>query len=279
MAIFSTETTISPFGGDVLSTPIVLAYDGDKIIANSLFPQTDPLKSYFSYDLGKNSKGKSLIGTAYVNASVADIVAAISPALGLTIDYVFPIDGVNVFPDGVSVGFELSTPDTGTQIWAVENIINPTGSGSITDAFDADSHYYFNWTKGSPTASGTVTFDARLSIDALTATKPCSVIFPPSITATPALPESSIVSKNTTFSWDLYSDLADADSSWAVTNIVLGGATGTSIYIDNSDLLNPKLKVVAGNVASITLTTFDIYITSISNHACNSHFSASVLIS
>jgi hypothetical protein len=182
MAIFSAPTTITPFSGKVLDTPVVLHYDSDKMVLSSLIPQPeDDTKSYFEYELSKNAKGRPITAVAYVNATVDEIITAITPSsapTSLTIDYVSPINGIGTFTflGQVSVSFTLSTPNTGTQVWAIENIVNPTGAGNIDGLFDTGDTVYFGWEKGVPTSSGTVTFDVRLTIGALTTTKPCSVI-------------------------------------------------------------------------------------------------------
>jgi hypothetical protein len=182
MAIFSAPTTITPFSGQKLSSPIVLHYNSDKMVLSSLMPQPeDDTKSYFEYELSKNAKGRPITGVAYVNATVDAIIAAITPSSGptsLTIDYVDPIDGIGTFTffGQTSVQLTLSTPDSGTKVWAIENIVNPTGAGGIAFEFGSGSNFDFIWEKGAPTSSGTITLDVRLTIGALTTIKPCSIV-------------------------------------------------------------------------------------------------------
>lgn len=100
------------------------------------------------------------------------------PAPGLTIDYDFPANGIGLIDSfgQDSVSCSVFSPDAGTKVWSVENIVNPTGGGGYVPSFDDGGTHYFEWSSVGATNNGTVTFDIRLTIGAETTTKPFQVV-------------------------------------------------------------------------------------------------------
>jgi hypothetical protein len=184
MAIITLQTTTNPFSGESFETAIDYEFDQSRIVYPTLTPQSpNSNKAKFQYRTTSSMDSLPFDTAQYswvfVDNTVEEVVNGPNPApVGLTINYVDPINGVGTFTTQgqISTQFQLSTPDVGTQIWTIENIVNPTGSGSIQDQFDTGSDFYFNWTKGNPTSAGTVTFNVKLTIGAASVTKPCSVI-------------------------------------------------------------------------------------------------------
>lgn len=185
MAIVTIETTTSPFSGKKLSPAINLQYDTDKIDWTSLEPQDDDNSCRFLYLIQDSVEDlpfdSGVFGMAYVNCTAEqlyDVANGGGPAPGLTIEYSDPLNGIaliNSFGQ-TSVSCAVYSPDAGTLVWSVENIVNPTGGGGYSPFFDDAGYHYFEWSSVGATSNGTITFDIKLTIGAQSTTKPFQVV-------------------------------------------------------------------------------------------------------
>jgi len=274
MAIFSAPTTITPFSGEKLSSPIVLHYDSDKMVLSSLMPQPeDDTKSYFEYELSKNAKGRPITGVAYVDVSVDEIITAISPSSGPLISWVAPVSPEVIYISSVGTinrtGSVIlsSVPDS---VWTYANV----NKGTATDCsvvFTPDLNPIASQTlsiqrPASTFLSGVITVDFVATADGAATITPLTYVIRPQATFSPTTKRSDDMPPASSYFWTVTTNIPcdleiinfDAGVTNATTNTFgpyvggnnpFGGTAGDATF-------DVKITSTADPLCTITVTGF-----------------------
>jgi len=184
MAVITLQTTTNPFSGESFETAVDYEFDQSKILYPSITTQSpNSSKAKFQYRVSSSIESLPFESAQYswvfVDNTPEEVVNGTSPApVGLTINYVAPIDGIALIAaqGEIGVSITLSSPDDGVQVWSIENIVNPTGGGGVEYDFSDAGFYYIQWTSVGATTNGTITFDVKLTIGSQSATKPIQIV-------------------------------------------------------------------------------------------------------
>lgn len=255
MAIFTIETTTSPFSGITLTSPVTLEYDSDKIDWSSLEPQSNDTKCRFLYLIKESVQDlpfdSSQWGMAYVNCTATQLFDAANPASGPAVTWSIPASPQIMYfnPVGGASYSEITLASTPDSLWTLENLDEGTATNAVsvfTPSVTAEGtkSYRVNRAVSAP-LSGVITMDAVATADGSSTTTPLTFVIRPANGVTPSGLISDPIGPSGSWFWTITTNIpcdiefldqndGGTDANWSIIPL-----SSVSFYIGITGYSNP----------------------------------------